>query len=123
MGQNTALRVAAVALLIVATVALRATWETIPEAEAQDDQSASEALQSRLQESGPIQEPVSQRGADSPLKAGGPTHGPVPVVPDGSCAGSSPTWETGRATRERAGTRVDSVVLLPDDEGVGHHIP
>jgi hypothetical protein len=35
MGQNAALRVVAVALLIAA-VALRTTWETIPEAEAQD---------------------------------------------------------------------------------------
>ena len=45
--QGALLRVTVVVLLIVATVALRMTWEKIPRAEAQGDQSASEALQSR----------------------------------------------------------------------------
>jgi hypothetical protein len=95
MGQNAALRVVAVALLIAAAVALRTTWETIPEAEAQDDQSASEALQSRLQEPGPIREPGSQRGADSLLKAGGPTRGPLPIMPDGGCPRVFPDMRNG----------------------------
>jgi hypothetical protein len=101
MGQNAALRVVAVALLIIATVALRATWETISEAEAQDDQSASEALQSRLQDPGPIQEPgpirgpESQRPAGSLLRAGGPPHGPVPIMPDGGCPREFPDMRNG----------------------------
>jgi hypothetical protein len=65
--------------------------EAVPDAEAQTDQSASEDLESRLQEPGPIHErnpsrgPESQRPAGSLLRAGGPTDGPVPLMPDGGC--------------------------------------
>lgn len=87
--------VLALLTLVAGAFALRAAWETIPKAEAQ--QSAEEALDSRLQEPGPIQEPGPQQGPQGQglqgqgpqggnlMNAGGPTDGPVPVMPDGNC--------------------------------------
>ena len=53
-------------VLLTGVLALRVAWETLPKAEAQD-QSASEALQSRLQEPGPIRDsrPIQRPGHNS----------------------------------------------------------
>ncbi len=76
--------------LLIGVLALRLAWETLPNAEAQQ-QSAGEALESRLQEPGPIQEPGEiqrpgpQQQPGQLMNAGGPTDGPVPVMPSGGC--------------------------------------
>ena len=83
-------------VLVTSVFALRAAWESIPKAEAQGDQSASEALESRLQEPGSIQEPgeIQQPGlqqqAGQLMKAGGPADGPVLIMPGGGCPKNFP---------------------------------
>ncbi len=55
--------------LVAGTFALRVAWERLPEAEAQ----------------GQIQQPGPQQQAGQLMNAGGPTDGPLPIMPDGSC--------------------------------------
>jgi hypothetical protein len=95
-------------VLVVSAFALRVAWENTPEAEAQGDQSASEALNSRLQDPGPIQEPGplqepgptqppgrQQPAGDQLMNAGGPADGPMPLMLDGGCPAEFPVENNG----------------------------
>ncbi len=76
-----------VVLVILAGFVLRLGWETFPEAEAQGGIQEPGPIQvaGEIQEPGGIQRSGPQdRGGDL-LKAGGPSDGPVPLMPDGGC--------------------------------------
>ncbi len=80
-------KVAIIVLVVLAGFVLRAGWETFPEAEAQGGIQEPGPIQvpGEIQEPGGIQRPGPQdRGGDL-LKAGGPSDGPVPLMPDGGC--------------------------------------
>lgn len=75
--------------LISGAFALRAAWETIPNAQAQGEIQTPGPIQvpGEIQQPGEIQRPGSQQNArPGPLlDAGGPISGPVPVMPGDSC--------------------------------------
>ncbi len=102
----------ALLVLVAGAPTLRVAWEATPKAEAQQkEQSAGEALESRLQEPGAIQEPGpiqepgeiqrpgQQQQAGQLMKAGGPTGGPIPVMPGGSCPEEFPVKRDGACYR------------------------
>lgn len=68
-------KVAVVVLVVLAGLVLRAGWETFPEAQAQGE----------IQQPGEIQRPGRQDREGELLKAGGPSDGPVPLMPGGGC--------------------------------------
>jgi hypothetical protein len=93
-------------VLVAGAFALRLAWEALPNAEArQEDQSAEEALESRLQDPGEIQEPWPQQQPGSQgdaqyqdgdlVVSGGPSGGPVPLMTDGSCPREFPVERDG----------------------------
>ncbi len=77
--------------LVAGTFALRVAWERLPEAEAQG----------QIQQPGPIQvpgeiqQPGPQQQAGQLMNAGGPTDGPLPIMPDGSCPIEFPVQRDG----------------------------
>ncbi len=113
-------------VLVAGAFVLRLAWEMLPTAEAQD-QSAQEALESRLQDAGAIQEPgpiqqpgpIQEPGAiqepgsqqqpgsqqdaryqDGTLfESGGPAGGPVPLLPGGGCPEEFPVERDGGCSR------------------------
>ena len=88
-----------VGLVVLVGLVLGMVWESIPGAEAQ--QSANEALESRLREPGSIQRPGPQEKRDNPLlRAGGPTDsGPVPLIQSGGCPKEFPIERGGACYR------------------------
>ncbi len=77
--------------LMTGAFALRVAWKAIPEAEAQGEIQQPGPIQDPgpIQVPGGIQEPGPQQDAPGPdgtlFNAGGPSDGPVPVMPDGGC--------------------------------------
>ncbi len=80
-------KVVVVLPVVLAGFVLRVGWETSPEAEAQGGIQQPEPTQ----EPGPIRVPgeIQRRGPQDRegelLKAGGPSDGPVPLMPGGGC--------------------------------------
>ena len=66
---------------------LGVVWEKIPNAEAQGEIQQPGPIQvpGEIQQPGDIQRPGPQNQDGDLLKAGGPTDGPVPLLPGGGC--------------------------------------
>lgn len=82
-------------VLLAGAFALRMTWESIPEAEAQG------GIQQPgpIQEPGPIQQPGPQQKGGQLMNAGGPADGPIPLMPGGGCPAEFPTERDGACYR------------------------
>ena len=86
-------KVAVVVLVALAGLVLRAGWETFPEAQAQGEIQQPRPIQQpdpiqvpgEIQQPGEIQRPGRQDREGELLKAGGPSDGPVPLMPGGGC--------------------------------------
>ena len=80
-------KVAVVVLVVLAGFVLRVGWETFPEAEAQGEIQQPGPIQvpGEIQQPGEIQRPGRQDREGDLLKAGGPSDGPVPLMPGGGC--------------------------------------
>ncbi len=86
-------KVAVVLLVVLAGFVLKVGWETSPEAEAQGPIQQPGPIQEpgpiqvpgKIQQPGEIQRPGPQDREGDLLKAGGPSDGPVPLMPGGGC--------------------------------------
>jgi len=86
-------------VLVAGAFALRLGWETLPSAQAQDDGQYRIQEPGDIQQPGALQQPGSQEDAqyqDGDLfVSGGPSDGPVPLMPDGNCPKEFPTERDG----------------------------
>ena len=80
-------KVAIIVLVVLASFVLRVGWETFPKAEAQGGIQQPGPIQEPgpIQVPGEIQRPGPQDREGDLLKAGGPSDGPVPLMPGGGC--------------------------------------
>jgi hypothetical protein len=92
---------AVVVLVTLIGLALVMTEGTVPNAEAQGYIQQPGPIQQTgpIQTPGEIQQPGPQDQSGALLKAGGPTDGPVPFMPDGNCPKEFPNEHNGACYR------------------------
>ncbi len=95
-----ALKIAAVALMVLATgFALRLAWESPPTVEAQQTTTPTTTYTATASPAPTTTtaspSPSTPSPSDRMLKSGGPAHGPVPLMPSGKCPSEYPVRKDG----------------------------